>query len=56
MTAISLDYGLFGESNQVYLRYNRGDQNIRNVMVEMCRPVIRIKKHAEESFNLGSSK
>ncbi len=24
-------------------------------MVELCQPVIRVKKHAEESFNLGSS-
>ncbi len=30
--------------------------NIRNEMVELCQLVIRIKKHAGVSVNLGSSK
>ncbi len=56
MAAISSDYRLFGGNNEVNLWSSCGDQNIRNVMVELCRPVIGIKKREEESFNLGSSK
>ncbi len=32
------------------------DRNIRNVMVELCRPGMRIVKHGEISLNLASAK